>query len=341
MNTGKPKIWLFGEQEQGKLLPITFELLTRGIDLARKRGAELGVVVFGRELGNDEIQKAILAGADTVVVVESPDLEYFDCERFSACLCHLISRDTPEIILAGATSSGRTLMPYLAIKTNTGLTADCTILDIEDQTGNLLQTRPAIGGNIMARIKTPNHRPQMATVRPQSTPPAQPQAGRNGTIERWTPPASLLKSRVKRIAFTAQAEDQSISSAETIVCMGRGIKKADTVPAIQKLAHLLGGAVGATRDVVDRGWAEYPSQIGLSGKTVTPRLYIGIGVSGTIQHLAGMQTAQTIIAINKDPDAQIFKVADVGIVGDLFEVLPVLTEALNRALPGKNKEKTA
>jgi len=230
-------------------------------------------------------------------------------------------------------------MPYVAVKLHAGLTADCTELDIEPETGNLLQTRPAIGGNILATIKTPDHRPQMATVRPHSTHPAEPVAGRQGKILRLEAPAELLASRIDRVDFVANTETHSLNEAETVVTTGRGIKKADNLPLINELAEALDAAVGATRDVVDRGWMSYPHQVGLSGKTVTPRLYVAVGLSGAIQHLAGMQTSEHIIAINSDPDAQIFRVAEFGLVGDLFEILPTLIKKI-RSTKHKNRNNT-
>jgi len=239
----------------------------------------------------------------------------------------MIERHKPEIVIAGATTTGRTLMPYVAIKANAGLTADCTGLDIDPETGHLLQTRPAIGGNIMATIMTPSARPQMATVRPRSTRPPERQPGRKGQIVREKPPASL-SSRVRRIDFIRESDTHTLTEAERIVSVGRGIKKAENISMIVALAEALDAAVGASRDVVDRGWLEYPHQVGLSGKTVSPKLYLAVGISGAIQHLAGMQTAETIVAINSDPDAQIFRVANIGIVGDLFLVVPLLTKRL-------------
>jgi electron transfer flavoprotein alpha subunit len=242
----------------------------------------------------------------------------------------LIAEYQPEIIIAGATSAGRTLMPYVAMKVHGGLTADCTGLDIEDGSGLLLQTRPAIGGNIMATIKCPDYRPQMATVRPKSTPQALPENGRRGEIIRLIAPPELLHSRIIRTGFVPDEEKFGLQDAETVVAVGRGIKKAENIYLARELADALGAALGASRDVVDRGWLSYPHQIGLSGKTVSPKLYIAVGISGSIQHLAGMQTAGRIVAINKDPDAQIFKVADFGIVGNLFDILPKLTAMIKK-----------
>jgi electron transfer flavoprotein alpha subunit len=204
-------------------------------------------------------------------------------------------------------------------------------LDIEPETGNLLQTRPAIGGNVLATIKTPDHRPQMATVRPHSTRPAPAQQNRTGMIQRHQPDEALLASRVRRVDFQPFPDEKGVQDADVVVAVGRGMKKADNLPVAQGLADVLGAAIGATRDVVDRGWVDYAHQIGLSGKTVTPRLYVGAGASGSIQHLAGMQTAESIVAVNTDADAQIFRVADLGIVGDMMAVLPAMTEAVRRA----------
>jgi electron transfer flavoprotein alpha subunit len=219
-------------------------------------------------------------------------------------------------------------MPYVAVKAHAGLTADCTMLDIEHETGNLLQTRPAIGGNIMATIKTPSHRPQMATVRPRSARPASKANGRTGEIVHLAAPAGRLGSRVRRVDFVPGEDAHGIQDADVVVAVGRGIKTGENIPLMQDLAQALDAALGATREVVDRGWLSYPHQIGLSGKTVTPKLYLGAGASGSIQHLAGMQTSENIVAINTDPDAQIFRVADIGVVGNLFDVVPALAQKI-------------
>lgn len=322
-------IWILAEQWQGKVQRISHELLTRGLELAAKRNAKLTAVIFGDKFDDAELQELIDCGADEVLVVSALQLADFLPEPYCRCMLELIKKHRPEIIIAGATSTGRTLMPYLAIRANAGLTADCTVLDIEPETGNLLQTRPAIGGNIMATIKTPKHRPQMATVRPRSTRPAPRQAGRTGQVIRWQPPANLLTSGLRRKAFIANTETHGLQDADTVVAVGRGIKKAENLKIVYPLVTALDAALGATRDVVDRGWLSYPHQVGLSGKTVSPKLYVALGVSGSIQHLAGMQTSETVVAVNTDPDAQIFKVADFGIVGSLFDVVPAIVKKLN------------
>jgi len=324
-------VWILAEQSEGRVLRISHELLSRGRELADKRNTELAAMIFGHQIAEDDLQELIDRGADRVVAMEAAALEHFLIEPYAACMRKLIEDYKPEIIIAGATSTGRTLMPYVAVRVDAGLTADCTVLDIEPETGNLLQTRPAIGGNILATIKTPAHRPQMATVRPRSTKPAVKQQGRQGKIERLQAPKKLLSSRIRRTDFVPSQDEHGIQDADVVVAVGRGIKKGENIPMMQALADAMDAALGATRDVVDRGWLSYPHQIGLSGKTVTPKLYLGIGASGSIQHLAGMQTSETIIAINNDPEAQLFRVADFGIVADLFNVVPVLTEKIKDA----------
>jgi electron transfer flavoprotein alpha subunit len=324
-------VWILAEQSGGRVLRISHELLARGRELADKRGVDLTAVIFGHGIDGDDLQELIDCGADAVIAVEAPELEHFLVEPYAACMAKLIAEHRPEIVIAGATTTGRTLMPYVAIKTNAGLTADCTVLDIEEGTGNLLQTRPAIGGNILATIKTPNHRPQMATVRPRSTHPAPRQEGRTGRITRRDAPAELLASRVRRVDFVADESEHGLQDADIVVSAGRGIKKGENLPVVRRLASALDAALGASRDVVDRGWLSYPHQVGLSGKTVSPKLYVAVGISGSIQHLAGMQTSENIVAINSDPEAPIFRVADFGIVGDLFEVVPVVTRKIREA----------
>ena len=323
-------VWILAEAAGGCISRVSFELLTRAIDLAARRGTELTALVISGELTDAALRTLIDRGAGRVIAVEAAELEYFTVEPYARAMLAVMRDYRPEVIIAGATSLGRTLMPYVAARAHTGLTADCTELDIEADTGNLLQTRPAIGGNILATIKTPNHRPQMATVRPHSTRPAPVQEGRSGKIIRIRPDSALLASRVRRTGFARNEDDHPLQDAEIVVVAGRGIGKAENVKVVRELADALGAALGATRDVVDRGWLSYPHQVGLSGKTVTPKLYIGVGASGSIQHLAGMQTSENIIAVNIDPEAQIFRVADLGIVGDLFEVVPALVERIRR-----------
>jgi electron transfer flavoprotein alpha subunit len=333
---GYHDVWIIGETKNGDIRDVSFELLNRGRRLANKLGSDLIAILIGNEMKSDGIKELIYRGADKVYVIADPKLENFIVDNYVNILKDLISNYKPEIILAAATTTGRTLMPYLAMKINTGLTADCTDLDIEEGTGNLLQTRPAIGGNILATIKTPKCRPQMATVRPKSTKPASRDEKRLGNIISIEVNSKWFNDRVERINWEKNdQEDINIQDANIIVSGGKGLKKADNFSLIRDLAKILGGVVGASRDAVDRGWISYPHQVGLSGKTVTPKLYIAVGISGSIQHLAGMKTSDVIIAINSDPEAPIFKVADFGIVGDLFEVLPALNEGLHKIKQNK------
>lgn len=322
-------VWTIAETDRGRIRTVSYELLTRGRKLADKLGKELVSVLIGYPINEEEARELIYRGADKVYIVSHTSLEYFIVENYANVLKSLINHYKPEIILAGATSSGRSLMPYTAVRVDAGLTADCTELDIEDGTGNLLQTRPAIGGNILATIKTPNHRPQMATVRPRSTRPAERDGKRSGELVFVDFDPEWIDGRVERLDFIKNEEqDVNIQDADIIVSGGKGLKKAENFGTLKNLAGKLGAAIGCSREVIDRGWMSYPHQVGLSGKTVTPKLYLAVGISGAIQHLAGMKTSDTIIAINKDPDAPIFKVADFGIVGDLFEVVPALCEKL-------------
>lgn len=333
-------VWAMAEVSENVLLPVSFEMLARGRALSDTLKTELVALVMGPKMDDAELERLIHHGADSVAVVESEHLSGFQAETFSNVLTALVKRYGPQILLAGATVNGRTLMPHAAMRLRAGLTADCTGLDIEEETGDLLQTRPAIGGNILATIKTPEARPQMATVRPRSTLPLPADLNRKGELERIDFEPEWLDPRVKRIEVKKnEAEEVNIQAAEVVVSGGRGMKKRDNFALLEELAELLGGAVGASREAVDRGWVTYPHQVGLSGKTVVPSLYIAAGISGAIQHLAGMKTSDTIVAVNTDPQAPILQVADFGIVGDLFQVLPLLNRRLKEAGGEKKRKK--
>jgi electron transfer flavoprotein alpha subunit len=322
-------IWTLAEVKNGQLHSVSFELLAWGRSLADERGSRLCSIVLCDHIEDGELARLIAHGADAVYIMEDPTLEHFLVEPYTRALKTLVEQYRPEVLLAAATTTGRTLMPYLAIKINAGLTADCTGLDIDPETGDLLQTRPAIGGNIMATIRTPEARPQMATVRPKSARPLPENPTRTGELIRVESPNNLATARMRFEKFLPdQSETLSIEESDVIVSGGYGMQNAANFQWLTRLADALGGAVGVSRAAVERGWKAYPRQIGLSGKTVAPSLYIACGISGAVQHLAGMQTAENIIAINIDPDAQIFQVADLGIVGDLFEVLPALVYKL-------------
>lgn len=328
-------VMVIGEQRGGVLHPVTYELLARGRVLADKLSEELSCVILGHEM-EQFAEGMIQRGADVVYVVDDPALKHFLPRPYATALTRLAKEAKPEIVLSAATTQGRTIMPLIAAKLDTGLTADCTGLDIDPLDRSLLQTRPAIGGNVMATIKTPTSRPQMATVRPKSAKPLPADEGRQGRVVLKTYEANIFSTCEELVEFVKDTtQDVNVQDADIVVCGGKGLKTRDNFHMIEELASLLGAAVGATRDIVDLGWVGYPHQIGLSGKTVSPKLYIAIGLSGSVQHLAGMQTSETIVAINKDEDAQIFQVADFGIVGDLFDVVPELIEKLKEKKNGK------
>lgn len=316
---------ILGETKGEKIHPVTYELLAWGKGLSEKLNSNLSVVILGKNL--EGVEEIIYYGADKVYYFEHSALDIFNVEIYSEVLVPFIKKMQPEIVLAGATTTGRTIMPYLGGKLRTGLTADCTSLDIEEKTGLLLQTRPAIGGNVLATIKTPLHKPQMATVRPKGKRPLERDPNRKGDIEIIRPEINI-NSRIERLDFKTREEEVSLVDAEIVVSGGKGLKDPQNFSMLFEISRILGAAVGASRSVVDMGWVEYPHQVGLSGKTVNPRVYIAIGISGAVQHLAGMMNSESIIAINKDPEAPIFQVADLGIVGDALEILPVLKKRL-------------
>ncbi|GAB6157163.1 electron transfer flavoprotein subunit alpha/FixB family protein [Desulfotomaculum varum] len=322
-------VFIIGEQRDGKIHPVTFELLTRGRALADALGCRLACVLLGDEI--EKVEEVIYRGADKVFYIKHPALKNFLPRPYRNAICRLVEEEKPEIIVAAATTTGRTIMPLVAARLQTGLTADCTELTIDPATRLLLQTRPAIGGNIMATIKTPDHRPQMATVRPKSAKPSPADLSRTGEIIIKEYDGSVFITPEKFLQFVKDTTQQvNIEDADIIVAGGKGMKNAEGFKLVEQLAEVLGAGVGATRDAVELGWTTYPHQIGLSGKTVSPKLYIALGLSGKIQHMAGMQTSEVIVAVNKDPEAQIFKVADFGIVGDVFEVVPMLIEAIKK-----------
>lgn len=326
-------VWILGEQEKGKIKDVSYELLKRGKDLAEKRDVKLVALMLGNDLTDENLQQLIHYGADKVIAVNHQILQNFLPDPQINIVTSLVDKYKPEIILASATTSGRTVAPAVAINCDAGLTADCTGLDIDEETGNLIQTRPAIGGNILATIKTPNHRPQMATVRPHSNQPLEPDTSRDGKIVYEIVDGELLESRSKQVDFKPIAEEGgNIQDANIVVAGGKGCKKEENFALIEKLAELLDGAVGASREAVDLGWISYPHQVGLSGKTVSPKLYISAGISGAVQHLAGIKTADNIVAIDNDPEAQIFTVADFSIQADMFQILPMLIEKLESKL---------
>ncbi|MBN2281822.1 MAG: electron transfer flavoprotein subunit alpha/FixB family protein [Candidatus Marinimicrobia bacterium] len=326
-------VWILGEQDRGKVQTVSYELLKRGKTLAEKLNVDLVAVLLGYQVSPAELESLIHYGADKVVYVDDPVFGNFLPDPYINSLTKLIDKYKPEILIASATSTGRTVAPAIAIKCHAGLTADCTGLDIEEGSRNLIQTRPAIGGNILATIKSPDHRPQMATVRPHSNQPMDPDPTRKGEVIYEKLEAKFLKSRSRQVAFIEMKEEgANIQDAEIVIAGGKGCKTEENFKMITELAKILNGAVGASREAVDLGWAKYPHQVGLSGKTVSPSMYLCAGISGAVQHLAGIKTAQNIVAINSDPDAQIFQLADIAVEADMFEFLPMLIEKLKARL---------
>ncbi len=322
--SGWSGVSVFCEYRRGELAPVSLELLGIGRILADKRGVKLSAILLGFET-KKTAQLLIGHGADTVILVDHEALRDFREDSYSAVFTHLAQHFRPEIVLAGATAIGRSFIPAVATTLNTGLTADCTHLEIRDQDGVLLQTRPAFGGNIMATIVCESSRPQMATVRPKVMKALDFNAERQGEVVVVTPPADLLASRVKVLeSVVGEASTVNIQDADILVSGGRGLETAKGFELIKKLADTLGAKVSASRAVVDAGWIPYPHQVGQTGKTVAPKLYIACGISGAVQHVAGMQSAETIVAINRDEHATIFNVADYGLVGDLYEIIPKL-----------------
>jgi electron transfer flavoprotein alpha subunit len=320
-------VWVFAEQHHGELKSVSFELLTKGRQLADSLGTELSAVCFGHKVA--KLEELYAYGADKVYLLDAPALAQAQEDIYTGQMARLIQQYKPEIVVAGATALGRSFIPRVAAALRTGLTADCTGLDIDPQTRLLLQTRPTFGGNIMATIICQAKRPQMATVRPRVFKKGTPDRSRRGQIIRVDPDREIVTARTKLLGFLADiTEKVKLEDADIIVSGGRGLGKADNFKLLEELASLLGAALGSSRPPVDEGWITYPHQVGQTGKTVSPKLYIACGISGAVQHLAGMQTADTIVAINDDPAAPIFEVATYGIVGDLFKVVPLIMQRL-------------
>ncbi len=325
-------VWVFVEQHDGNIQSITYELLGEGRKLADTLQSRLCAVLLGNGL-DEQCYNLYQRGADLVYRVDRPELAWFQDEVYGAVLVDLVKRHRPNIFLCGATNQGRSVFSRVAVAVHGGLTADCTGLAIEEETGLLQQTRPAFGGNIMATIVTPNSRPQMATVRHKVFKEAERDPNRTGREMVETVSAELLKSRAQRVRFTLEEESTvNIAEANIIVSGGRGIKDPENFTMLRDLAEILGGGVGASRAAVDSNWIPYSHQVGQTGKTVCPKIYIACGISGQIQHLAGMSASDIIVAINKDPEAPIFKYATYGIVGDLFQIVPLLTAEFKKLL---------
>lgn len=321
-------VWVFAEQREGIVMPVSIELLGEGRKLADEIGCELSAVLCGYSIAGiaDEL---FAYGADKVYIADELELKEYTTDAYTKVIYEAIKAYKPEIVLLGATHIGRDLGPCLAVKCNTGLTADCTKLEIDPEDKKIKQTRPAFGGNLMATIVCPNHRPQMSTVRPGVMEKAEYVFGRQGEIVSLKTVFAEGDIRTKVIEVVKTVKNMAaLTDAEIIVAGGMGVGSAEGFDLLKQLAEKFGGMVGASRAVVDAGWIDHAYQVGQTGITVKPKIYIACGISGAIQHVAGMQNSELIIAINTNENAPIFEVADYGLVGDLHKIIPTLIEQL-------------
>ncbi|MEG0963686.1 MAG: FAD-binding protein [Lachnospiraceae bacterium] len=322
-------IAVYVDHVDGEIHPVTYELIGKAKEMAAKINHPVYAVFMGSQI-KEKCQELLHYGVDKVFVYDAPLLDRFKIESYTAVFEDFIKKNQPTAILVGATTVGRQLAPRVAARMKTGLTADCTILDIDENT-DLSQIRPAFGGNIMAHIVTPNHRPQMATVRYKVMNAPQRQEEPSGEIIDCQIEENKLKAHVEVLDIVAKAQEEFIETADVLVVAGRGVKKEEDLSMLEELAKLLGGQMASTRPIAESGWVEAKKQIGLSGRTVRPKLIITCGVSGAIQFVAGMNHADCIVAINKDEKAPIFKTAHYCLVGDIYEIIPQLIEKIKTA----------
>ena len=324
-------VWVLAEHRDGVLREVTLELLGKGKELAGELGVKLAAILLGNNVGGF-CKELISFGADKVFWADDPRLAHYQTITYADVITEQILKNKPEILLIGATYLGRDLAPRLAKRLNTGLTADCTGLEIDKEARLLVQTRPAFGGNIMASIVTPQNRPQIATVRPRVMKALEKDSSRTGEVIKIPVNLSHEKLMIKLLDVVKEKKKSvNLEEADIIVAGGRGIGSAANFKIIEELAEGLGAEVGASRDVVDAKWISSTHQVGQTGKTVRPKLYIACGISGAVQHLAGMKESEVIVAINNDPDAPIFQVADYGIVADLHQALPLLIQVIRQS----------
>ena len=339
-------VYVFAQQVDNEISGIALELLGKGKELAAKLETEVTAVLIGYNVKN-LADKLAEYGADKVILVDDPELETYRTEPYAHALASVIEKYKPEIVLVGATAIGRDLGPTVSARVKTGLTADCTVLEIgdfpvnpipgkEQKHNQLLMTRPAFGGNTIATIACPDNRPQMATVRPGVMQKLDKVEGAKAEVINYNPGFTPNNRYVEILEISKAVSDiKDIMDAKILVSGGRGVGSAENFKLLEDLADVLGGQVSCSRAVVDSGWKPKELQVGQTGKTVRPQLYFAIGISGAIQHVAGMEESDIIIAINKDPDAPIFDVADYGVVGDLNKIVPALTEAIKAELAAK------
>ena len=328
-------VWVFCETNEGRLRSVALELITEGRILADALGEKLIAVIIGHEIEH-HTNALIHQGADKVIVVDDKMFADYTTDAYTIAMTSLIAPRKPAIVLFGATGNGRDLAPRVAARMGVGCTADCTGLEIDDER-QLVQTRPAFGGNVIAEIITPARRPQLSTVRPNVFKPSEPDTTRTGEVEKADIKISPVQVRTRVLEKVIEAVEgmKSVEEADIIVCSGRGIKDPANLSLPKELADLLDAAVGGSRPIVDLGWLPPTQQVGQSGRTVCPKLYFALGISGAIQHVAGMSSADYIVAINKDPEAPIFAISDFGIVGDIFTIVPELISEIKRVLDAR------
>lgn len=322
-------VWVFIEVVRGKIKGVSLELLGQGRKMADDLGEKLVAIIPGNEI-EDFAKMAIHYGADEAIVVDQKELKDYSTDGYTKAMCTLIKKYNPAVLLIGATNNGRDLGPRVSSRMQTGLTADCTELGVNSETRLVKWTRPAFGGNLMATILCPDHRPQIGTVRPGVFKKPEEDTGRKGEIIHETVEfgPDEIRTRIVEVITEAGGADVNLEEAEIIVSGGRGVGGPEGFEVLKELADEIGAQIGASRAAVDSGWISSLHQVGQTGKSVGPKIYIACGISGAIQHVAGMSSSDVIIAINKDPDAPIFNIADYGIVGDLFEIIPELTKRI-------------
>ncbi len=321
-------VMVFCEQREGHIEKVSKELVSKGRELADELGCSVRALVLGYNM-KDDLNALIHLGADEVILLDEKELEIYMTEPYAKAMVSVVEDRKPDVILVGASTIGRDLAPRVSARINTGLTADCTKLEVDAETQNLLMTRPAFGGNIMATIICPEHRPQMSTVRPGVMTMADADTARTGAITPFKIAFEAADQNVKILEVVKETKHKvNIEDANILVSGGRGVGKPENMSTLESLADKLGGTVSASRAVVDAGWIDRNNQVGQTGKTVRPDLYFACGISGAIQHLAGMEESEFIVAINKDDTAPIFDSADLGIVGDVHKVIPELMKIL-------------
>lgn len=328
-------VFIFTQQVDNKIIGVSYELIGKGKALAADLGCEVVAVLLGHNVEGLS-SKLARYGADRVIVVDDPALETYMTEPYTYAMTEVIKKYKPAVVLYGATAIGRDMAPRVSARVHTGLTADCTGLEIDPETKNLMMTRPAFGGNIMATILCPDHRPQMATVRPGVMQRIAAIDGAECPVEKYDVPGIADHKNVEILEVIKKvSEKMDIMDAKILVSGGRGMGGPENFKILEELAEELGGTISSSRACVDAGWVEKDRQVGQTGKTVRPNLYIACGISGAIQHLAGMEESENIVAINKDPGAPIFEVADYGIVGDALKIVPMITEGVRKAHENK------